>query len=312
MNENKITTIIQGDKEYPTLLSNIKNSPQILYSVGNERILNYNSIAVVGSRNMSEYGKRITEEIVKGLTLAGVCIVSGMAVGIDTIAHKTCLENGGNTIAVIGSGLNKIFPPENEYLFKQIVNNGGCVISEYPENQIAQKTFFAMRNRLISGLAIATLVVEATYRSGTSITAQFALNQGRKLLCIPNSIGNKNSAGILNLIKKGAKVVTSAEDILTEIGWTSKTAINNEKQKYLKKEREIHEYELECLKTEKEIVKNIYYYIKENGETNAEFLSNKLKTEIYNINVFLAILELKGLIINTHGISYKVRDDLYV
>lgn len=312
MNENKIITIEKGDAAYPTLLNNISNPPKTIYSMGDEKILNQKSVAVVGSRNMSEYGKKVTEKIVKDLTLAGVCIVSGMAVGIDSVAHKTCLENGGKTIAILGSGLRRIFPPENADLFKKIVDNGGCVISEYPENQLAQKSYFAMRNRLISGLSVATLVIEATHRSGTSITAKYALNQGKKLLCIPNSIGNKNSAGILNWMKNGAKVVTSANDILKEIGWPNKLQSIDEEQKYINKEREIEEFELNCLKSENEIVKNIYYYIKENGETNAEFLSSKFEIEIYNINVFLAILELKGLIVNTHGISYKVRDDLYV
>ena len=261
--------------------------------------------------HLTEYGKNVTKEIVKDLTKAGICIVSGMATGIDTVAHTTCLDNGGKTIAVLGSGLNKIFPPENTSLFKRIVNNNGLVITEYPENQIAQKQFFAIRNRIISGLCLATLVIEATYRSGTSITAQFTLKQGRKLLCIPNSIGNKNSAGILNWLKKGAKLVTNANEILQEIGVESKN-YNVDEMQYLVKQKNINEIEFEKLKNEEEITKKIYYYIKQNGETNAELLCNKFNIEIYKINVYLSILELKGLVKNTHGINYNVSESLYV
>ena len=303
--------INKEDNEYSELLKEIPNAPNTLYTVGNLNNLKEKCIAVVGSRNMTEYGKNITKEIVKDLTKAGICIVSGMATGIDTVAHTTCLDNGGKTIAVLGSGLNKIFPPENLNLFKRIVNNNGLVITEYPENQIAQKQFFAIRNRIISGLCLATLVIEATYRSGTSITAQFALKQGRKLLCIPNSIGNKNSAGILNWLKKGAKLVTNANEILQEIGVESED-YNIDEMQYLAKQKNINEIELEKLKNEEEIIKKIYYYIKQNGETNAELLCNKFKTEIYKINVYLSILELKGLIKNTHGISYNISENLYV
>ena len=266
--------INKDDKEYPEQLRAIKNAPNTLYTLGDINNFKENCIAVVGSRSMTEYGKNVTKEIVKDLTRAGVCIVSGMATGIDTVAHTTCLDNGGKTIAVLGSGLNRIFPPENTNLFNRIVNNNGLVITEYPENQIAQKQFFAIRNRIISGLSLATLVIEATYRSGTSITAQFALKQNRKLLCIPNSIGNKNSAGILNWLKKGAKLVTNADEILQEVGLKSSN-YNTENTKYLNKQREINEIEFENLKGEPKITKQIYYYIKEIGETNSEIISNK-------------------------------------
>lgn len=299
------------DSQYPEMLKDIKNKPQTLYALGDLKLLNQPAVAVVGSRNMSEYGKKITKQIVKDLTNAGVCIVSGMATGIDTVAHTTCLENGGKTIAVLGSGLNRIFPPENKELFNRIVENGGLVITEYPENQIAQKQFFAIRNRIISGLSLATLVIEATYRSGTSITAQFAIKQGRKLLCIPNSIGNKNSAGIINWLKKGAKLVTNADEILQEIGLKSKGS-DSEELNALTQQNEIEKLEFEKLQNEQEITKKLYYYIKENSETSAEFLCNQYNLPIYEINVLLAVLEMKGLIVNTHGTFYKVRDEFYV
>ena len=299
------------DSQYPVTLNSIPNKPKTLYTLGDLSILNMPAVAVVGSRNMSEYGKNITKQIVKDLTKAGICIVSGMATGIDTVAHTTCLENGGKTIAVLGSGLNRIFPPENKELFNRIVENGGLVITEYPENQTAQKQFFAIRNRIISGLSLATLVIEATYRSGTSITAQFALKQGRKLLCIPNSIGNKNSAGIINWLKKGAKLVTNADEILQEIGLKS-NSIDLEQTNAKNKQQKIEEFEQNELKDEQELAKNIYFQIKESGEINAEFLCGQFNTSIQEINALLANLEIKGLVENTHGTYYKVSDNLYV
>lgn len=303
-------TIKIEDKNYPKQLLNIKNPPKVLYVMGDETILNNKCVAVVGSRNMSEYGKEITKRIVKDLALAGICIVSGMAVGIDSVAHTTCLDYGGKTIAVLGCGLNRVFPPENRGLFKRIIDNGGCVISEHPEDTIAQKQFFAARNRIVSGLSDATLVVEATYRSGTSITAKHTINQGRKLLCIPNSIGNKNSFGIINLIKKGAKIVTNANEILAEIG--VEADIKKEEKDVVQKEKSVKKYEINLLKNEDQVVKDIYYYLKKNGESSADNLSNIFEMGVSKVNMYLSKLELKGLIYNTHGSCYKTRDDLYV
>ena len=298
------------DEKYPKLLKKIKNPPQKLYVKGNENILNSTCITVVGSRNMSEYGRKITKEIVKELVLSGMCIVSGLAVGIDTIAHQTCLENNGKTIAVLGSGLNKIFPAENKNLFTSIINKGGAVISEYEPNTIAQKKFFPQRNRIVSGLSLGTLVIEATYRSGTSITAKCAFNQGRKVFCIPNSIGNKNSIGTINLLKNGAILVTNAKEILYELG------IVNKKENYeeiIEKEKKLKNYLLEQEELSKldEKAKIIYYYIKNNKIANLEIMCNELKMNVQEINVYLSILELKGLIINKYGTSYMVKDDLY-
>ena len=194
--------LMQKDLDYPKALKNIRNSPLELYVEGDVNCFNMPCVTVVGSRNMSEYGRNMTRKIVKELVEAGVCIVSGLAVGIDTVAHKTCLENGGKTIAVLGSGLNKVFPIENLDLFYRIINSGGCVMSEQMPDEDAKKEYFPARNRIVSGLSLATLVIEATYRSGTSITAKFAFKQGKKVFCIPNCIGSKNSSGTINLIKK--------------------------------------------------------------------------------------------------------------
>ena len=268
-------------------------------------------VTVIGSRNMTDYGRDVTREIVKELVMAGICIVSGLAIGIDSVAHKCCLENGGKTVAVLGSGINKVFPAENRGLFKDIITSGGCVVSEYEPNTIAQKRFFPERNRIVSGLSLATVVIEATYRSGTSITAKCALDQGRKLFCIPNSIGNKNSAGIINLLKNGATLVTDGKEILYELG------IINKKENYeevVEKQRlnKINLLEQEELIQLDEQARKIYFYIKENKLVNAEIMCSELKMSIQDINMYLTILELKGLIINKYGTNYVIRDEFYV
>lgn len=292
--------IHKGDNVYPQLLSLIKNPPECLYVMGDSSILNSNTIAVIGSRNMTDYGREITKNIVKDLTLAGMCIVSGLALGIDSVAHRTCLENGGRTIAVLGCGFNNIFPPENMSLYNQIINNGGCVISEYPPDEYFQKKYFPMRNRIVSGISLGTLVIEATYRSGTSITANFTIKQGRKLFCIPNCVGNKNSEGILKLLKKGAILVTNANEILQELGIKCgklDSNINHKTQK--KKESKVKEKQE--LKDLDNTCTEIYNYIKENKVINSEVLCSYFNLEISNINAYLTILELKGLITSISG-----------
>ncbi len=301
----------KDDENYPILLNDIKNTPQKLYIDGNIDILNIPSITIVGSRNMSNYGKQITRKIVKELTLAGMCIVSGLAVGIDSVAHKTCLDYGGKTIAVLGSGLNKIYPKENTQLYKEIINKGGCAISEYEPDTEAKKLNFPARNRIVSGLSLATLVIEAAYRSGTSITAKCAFEQGKKVFCIPNSIGNKNSTGTINLIKKGAIMITTGKEILYEIGVIDEI---DKYEEFAEQQRldKINLLEQEELSKLDEYAKKIYLYIKENKIVNSELMCNDLKMNIKDINMYLTIMELNGLIMNKYGDNYVLRNELYV
>lgn len=311
INNRNVKYVEIGDNNYPKKLSSIKNQPLKLYFEGDSSILNMPSITVVGSRNMTEYGKEMTKKVVKELVQAGMCIISGLAVGIDTIAHQTCLENNGKTVAVLGSGLNKIFPPENMNLYKNIVKKGGCVISEYEPDTMAQKRYFPERNRIVSGLSLGTLVIEATYRSGTAITAKYAFEQGKKVFCLPNCVGTKNSAGTINLLKSGAILVTNAKEILYELG-----IINEKKnfEKYLEKQKEnkIIMLEQEQLTELDRNTKKIYFYIRENKIVTPELMCEILKMPITEINMHLTILELKGLVINKYGDKYMLRDDLYV
>lgn len=202
------------DSNYPELLRKIKKPPQILYVEGNVNLLNQNLFAIIGSRNYSEYGEIQSRKFAKELCKKGLVIVSGMAIGIDTFAHIETIKNGGKTIAVLGCGFENIYPKENKKLYELIIQSGGAVLSEYAPSIKMQKKNFPHRNRIVSGISIGTLVVEATYRSGTTITANNTWEQGKKVFCIPNCIDNKNSSGIITLLKKGAILVTKPEEIL--------------------------------------------------------------------------------------------------
>ena len=185
LNTSKIKTIRIGDKNYPEKLMNIYGRPQTLYILGNETLLNEKSIAIIGCRNASNYGLRSAYQFGYELAKKGICIVSGFARGIDTYAHKGALAAKGKTIAVLGCGLNVIYPPENMELYKQILIKGGAIITEYPLESKPERHHFPIRNRIISGLSDGVLVVEAKKKSGTLITVEYALEQGKEVFVVP-------------------------------------------------------------------------------------------------------------------------------
>ena len=211
--KSKIKEVLEKDKFYPERLKNIFGRPQKLYVLGNEKILNIKSIAIIGCRNCSRYGMKNAYEFGYGLAKKGICVVSGFARGIDTYSHIGALKAGGPTIAVLGSGLDIVYPPENINLYKRIIQNGGAVITEYPLGTKPEKHHFPARNRIISGLSNGVLVVEAKRKSGTIITVDYALEQGRDVYAIPGNITEETSYGTNELIKEGAIPVTKIEDI---------------------------------------------------------------------------------------------------
>lgn len=213
---HNVRIIRYTDEEYPESLRYIDDSPIILYVKGRFIKKDKYAVAIVGSRNMTEYGKRITEMISSELASYGITVVSGMARGIDTVSHKGALKAKGRSIAVLGSGLDSPYPPENKELFDEL-SEKGCVISEFPMGTPPNKENFPQRNRLISGLSLGVLVVEATAKSGSLITAGYALEQGKDVFAVPGSITSSNSEGTNELIKKGAKLVQKVEDILEDI-----------------------------------------------------------------------------------------------
>ena len=211
INIRKITI---NNPEYPTALKKINECPKTLYV--RHKIPKGPCFAIVGTRRCSAYGKQIALEISADLTNAGFIIVSGMAKGIDTAAHQACLQANGKTIAVLGTGLDKqsIYPQENLKLSKEIINKKGCLMSEYPSGTFGRRANFPQRNRIISGLSLGVLVIEAKMKSGALITARWARQQKKKLFAIPGPIHSLNSQGPNMLIKKGAYLVESANDIL--------------------------------------------------------------------------------------------------
>lgn len=215
----KIEEIGIESEDYPKQLRGIYDAPLKLFVLGNKELLKQRSVAIVGSRNATEYGKKVAFKFSKELSEKGINIISGLALGIDTYAHLGTLEQDciGKTIAVLGSGLDIIYPKQNIELAKRIISSGGCIITEYPLGTNPEKLNFPQRNRIISGLAKGVLVVEANEKSGSLITADFALEQGREVFAVPGSIYIPTSVGTNNLIKQGAQLVTSYKDILKEI-----------------------------------------------------------------------------------------------
>lgn len=173
------------DENYPEKLKNIENPPKQLYVFGDEKLLNGFGLAVIGCRSYSEYGKKIAKDLSFKLSKKGINIISGMARGIDSFAHMGCMVAGGKTIAVLGSGFNNIYPKENIELFKEIIKNGGVVITEYPPDTKPIGSNFPLRNRIISGLSDGVVVIEATKKSGTLITVDYALEQGKEIFAVP-------------------------------------------------------------------------------------------------------------------------------
>lgn len=218
LKEQKIRVLTPDDREYPALLKEVYDAPVLLYAKGAD-IKDKLRIAVVGSRKASHYGKDVAHRLGKDLSLEGVCIVSGLARGIDGQAHKGALQASGGTIAVLGSGIDRIYPAEHRDLYQAIHSHeSGTILSECPLGSAPLPYRFPRRNRIISGLASGLLVVEAAKKSGALITARLALEIGRDVFAIPGLITNPISAGCHSLIQDGAKLVTSVQDILDEFG----------------------------------------------------------------------------------------------
>ena len=269
------------DKYFPELLKNIQNPPKQLYVLGNENILKEPCIAIIGSRVCTPEGAKLAEKFARELSKSGICIVSGMAIGIDTAAHIGALKAGGKTIAVLGGGFNHIFPKENEKLFESIIKNRGAVVCEYSENTKPEAKRFIQRNRIVSGLSIGVLIIEAKHRSGTSITASFARSQGRKIFCIPHSLEQKEGIGTNRQIKNGAKLVTTPQEIIDELNIETKKI-------------EIVEKEIEIVNIPEEYMP-VYKFISKNP-INIDEICKKTKMEISSVNYILTMLELEGYI----------------
>lgn len=216
LEREKISVLSISDPNYPSLLKEIYDPPVLLFYRGSIERIDHFGLAIVGSRKVSEYGRKVTEKLSFELASLGITIVSGMARGVDSLAHNGALNAKGRTIAVLGSGLLRIYPPENRTLAERIAENGALITEFFPEEPPRRENF-PRRNRIISGMTIGTVVTEAALKSGALITASYALEQGKEVFAVPGNITSQNSEGANFLIKKGAKLVQKVEDVLEEI-----------------------------------------------------------------------------------------------
>jgi len=273
-----IDVLYKNENDYPEHLKNIYDSPYILYKRGKIKSCDMNAIAIVGARKASPYGKWVAYKFAGELAQRGITVISGMAYGIDTAAHKGALDSGGRTIAVMGCGLDICYPKSNFELMQNI-EKSGAVLSEYAVGVQPIAGNFPARNRIISGLAKGVLVVEASENSGSLITTEFALEQGREVFAIPGNINSSLSKGSNKLIKEGAKITTCVEDILEELN------ISFEKQKSNKELSGLSGLETEILK-----------YIDEKQPVSLELALRDLNISVSHMYSIITILQLKGLI----------------
>ena len=280
------------DNNYPEQLRKIESPPKQLYLEGNIKLLNVPGIAIIGSRECTKYGEKMAKKFSKELSLYGLTIISGMAKGIDSFAHIGCIEGAGNTIAVLPSGLNNIYPQENKKLFKDILENGGLIVTEYEENEEADSKKFLERNRIVSALAIGTLVVEGGHRSGTSVTAKLTKKQEKNIFCIPSSLENKKGITPNKLIKEGAFLVTEVEDII------SKYPELELKKKIVKESKK------EVLVNEE--FKEIYNGLDGENAIHINEIAKKLNLSVNEVSYKLMMMELEDLVVSLPGNNYKM------
>lgn len=281
LNSLNIDIITVLDENYPEKLKYIYDKPIVLYTKGNYNVEDNLAIGIVGSRKATAYGKWACEKFTKELVNLGVTIVSGLAMGIDSVAHKAAIEAGGRTIGVLGNGIDVIYPKNNYKLYNEVAKNG-AVITEFPIGTQPFNYNFPQRNRIISGLSLGIIVIEAKEKSGSLITAHLALDQGKEVFALPGNINSIYSGGTNRLIKDGARPLLDIDDIIEEI---YELQINLDKKK-----RESIDY-LSLSDTETNIIK-----IVEEGPVHCDTIAIKTGMDISSVMSILTILELKGLI----------------
>ncbi len=274
--ERNIIKLSKDDDRFPSFLKNIQDSPKALYCIGNIDLLNMTSIAVVGARKCSEYGRQVALKIGNMLAQNGIVTVSGMAEGIDSFALLGALKEGGGTIAVLGQGVDICYPKSNKQLYEKILREG-LVISEYPPGTEPKPFQFPKRNRIISAISRAVAVVEASSGSGSLITAEIAAEQGKEIIAVPGNINSTYSLGCNKLIADGANIMTVPEDILRIIGVDPKM----QKEELLEMGEDEH---------------IIYNLLKKEGELSLESLCKITGKEPLKVSGIIAVMEIKGLV----------------
>jgi DNA processing protein len=286
-----IETVLINSADYPEILKEISAAPAVLYVRGKRQALQTTAVSVVGTRKMTPYGKQATAEIVTGLVNSHLTIISGLAYGVDAQSLQTAVENSGTSIAVLASAVDdSSIAPKSNFQLAQRIMEKGCLVSEYPLGAAVQKQNFPIRNRIVSGMSLGTLVVEADVDSGSLITANFALEQNRQVFAVPGSIFSQVSRGTNNLIKKGAKLVNSYMDIIEELNLDLVPA---------------PEIEIDTVISEKEqiVIQNLT-----REPVHIDELTRALNMPAADVNATLAVLEMKGRVRNLGGAKFaKIR-----
>jgi len=294
----RVITIL--DDRYPALLKESPDPPQVLYGKGDIRLLHAPSVAMVGTRIPTAYGRKMGAELARGLCSAGLTIVSGLARGIDSICHESALCCGGGTVAVIATGIDIVYPPENKSLFARI-GEAGLIVTEYPPGTRPHPGLFPQRNRIIAGLSLGTIVVEADERSGSLITADAALDAGRDVFAVPGQANSPKSRGALNLIRQGAKMACSAADVLEEYdSW-----LPNGHENTYNRERQVKEA---ACGTDNHLTTDELqlYHILEQGPFTLDELLQRSRWDFGHLHSVLLSLIIKKQITQLPGAIYKI------
>ncbi|HRD01525.1 MAG TPA: DNA-processing protein DprA [Candidatus Saccharicenans sp.] len=294
LRQKEYTLLSFKDSSYPELLREIVEPPLVLYAYGQTDLLNQAAVAIVGSRHPTSYGRLVADKLADELAACGLIVTSGLARGIDTLAHQGALRSG-KTLAVLGSGLDRIYPRENRLLAEKIAAKG-LVISEFPLDSEPLSFHFPLRNRVLSGLSLACLVVEAGAKSGALITARLALDQGREVMAVPGPVTSELSRGTNLLIKHGAKLVESAEDIVSELPfpWNEAALSRLASRKQVKPE--LNEQE-----------KKVMEALPENSVIHIDELSDKIQISVGELLTVLLSLEMKETVIQEPGKFFRRR-----
>ena len=284
--KDDITLLTWEDEAYPRRLKQIDNHPPVLYMRGSILPADDWAVAVVGTRRLSSYGQQVAEDVGAFLARNGVTVVSGLAAGIDSIAHKAALDAGGRTIAVLGNGVDRIYPPENRKLAAEIMERG-AVIADYAPGTPPDRNNFPPRNRIISGLSLAVVVVEAGKRSGALITANFAADQGREVFAVPGSVYRPGSVGTNRLIQKGAHPLLAPEDLLDALNLSMVT------------EQQTARTVLPANATEAAIFGQL-----SQDPLHVDTIGLQTNLPIEKVSATLALMELKGMVRRVGGMQY--------
>ena len=285
----EIFQINLSDYDYLRDLPHIPDPPKKLFIRGKLPAKRVKTVAIVGTRKPSAYGREIATKIASECAKNSIVVVSGLALGIDSIAHRAAIDSGGKTIAVLANGVDKIYPRSHEDLGQKILQTNGAILSEYPNNTPARPWQFLARNRIVSGLADAVVIIEAASRSGTLSTANHALDQGKEIFAVPGNITSPLSAGCNQLIKNGANPLTSVEDLLD----------------FLIPDR--FEKQTQLFKGDTREENMILEFLSKNGTTSSDTIIKQTKLSASEFNQAITMLELKGLVLNNGGEKWSLK-----